>query len=219
MTELRGKHVSLTQDNQLVVTQQTLTFLARLHAWAWEAPLVPLLGRPPTAYPEPCAEEKSKALSVRPHRLHPRGSYWEKTRRGETEVQGMVKAWQDFRKDFAEVEPLKTLFAQESIQRLADRILRLTPWVTAEIHGGPQRTTAHSPSRYRTLLHGDFKAMNVHRQGRQCCVLVGAEEAREDQTRLRLKQRKRKKSSGLELTSGGQVEIFQLNRQWKLSIV
>lgn len=80
-----------------------------------------------------------------------RGSYHLQMR-APKELTRMVQSWDFFRKQFQDYAP--DLFAKPSVQRLGQRIFDVAHRVSVELSPGP-----HDP--YATLVHGDYKAMNI----------------------------------------------------------
>jgi hypothetical protein len=112
----------------------TLELLAKMHAWAW-------------------GDEAKLALLRR--ELHPRASYWDLPRRGIEEMRCMPEVWQGFVRAFGgESERASELLRRPRVAALGERLLRLGSWVSEQIHGP-------SSEHFHTLVHGDFKAMNV----------------------------------------------------------
>jgi hypothetical protein len=80
-----------------------------------------------------------------------RGSYHLQMR-APKELPGMVQAWDSFMNAFKDYAP--ELFAKPSVQQLGQRIFNVAQKVSSELSPGP-----NDP--YATLVHGDYKAMNV----------------------------------------------------------
>jgi len=85
-------------------------------------------------------------------RLHPVGGYWTLRQRGEKEVQQMTDIWQNYLREFAVHAP--ELLGRPGIMQLASRLQRVSSWISEQMSADPRGTFA-------TLIHGDFKAMNV----------------------------------------------------------
>lgn len=80
-----------------------------------------------------------------------RGSY-SLQMRNPKEYQGLVQSWENFMENFRDQAP--DLFAKESIQQLGKRTYILADYIS--------RQTMPTPTdRYATLVHGDYKSMNV----------------------------------------------------------
>jgi Ecdysteroid kinase-like family len=119
------------QDSPLTPDQASkcLAAVAKLHAAAWEDPLL---------------------LSDATDRLS-RGS-WNLQLRSPKEIDRLVLAWEHFRSEFNQFAP--ALFARESVKNLGHRVFAVAEAVSKELSPCPH-------DRYATLIHGDYKAMNV----------------------------------------------------------
>lgn len=125
-----------TSPLSLPQARQSLSMLARFHAWAWE--------------------DKSR-LELVSKVCHAKAGYWELQRRGREEMESMPQVWNAFRQELLATKPaddseLLAMLELPEVVQLADRLVAIGPWVAQRIHGG---------TRARTLCHGDFKAMNV----------------------------------------------------------
>jgi hypothetical protein len=96
------------------------------------------------------AWENVDILEVASNRLS-RGSYHLQLR-APKELQGILQAWDNFVFHFKDYAP--DLFAKTSVLQLGHRIKRVAEKVSQQLSPGP-----HDP--YATLVHGDYKAMNV----------------------------------------------------------
>lgn len=84
-----------------------------------------------------------------------RACFWTLSRRGMTEAREMLTHWPDVVRSFRECCP--AFFDRPAIRELAERLLRASEWVDAAI--------ADDVTRFKTLVHGDAKAMNVFLKG------------------------------------------------------
>mmetsp|Transcript_19157 Transcript_19157/g.29185 ORF Transcript_19157/g.29185 Transcript_19157/m.29185 type:complete len:203 (+) Transcript_19157:212-820(+) len=89
-------------------------------------------------------------LSMATDRLS-RGAYHLQMR-DPAELEGIEDAWNGFVSNFREYQP--ALFDQTSIQELGKRVVRVAAQVSDELSPSPT-------DQYATLVHGDYKAMNV----------------------------------------------------------
>lgn len=96
------------------------------------------------------AWEDVDLLSMAANRLS-RGAYHLQMR-DPKELEGIEDAWANFMSNFREYQP--ALFAQPPIQELGKRVARVANRVSREL--SPSPTDPHA-----TLVHGDYKAMNV----------------------------------------------------------
>ncbi|KAL7532288.1 hypothetical protein ACHAWF_004075 [Thalassiosira exigua] len=143
--EGRGGHILLQslspshgyfQDSP-ISTQQSLSCLAalaELHASAWGN--VPLL----------------KKVS---DRLSDAGGSYQLRFRNPKELQNMVASWESFRGHFSGVgDGITSILEKESVVRLGQRVYDMADYVSTELLPSVE-------DEYATLVHGDFKAMNV----------------------------------------------------------
>jgi hypothetical protein len=119
------------QESPLTTHQASkcLAAVARLHAAAWEDPLL---------------------LTDADERLS-RGT-WHLKLRAPKEITRLVSAWNHFQCEFSQFAP--ELFARESVKNLGHRILAVAENISRELSPSPH-------CQYATLIHGDYKAMNV----------------------------------------------------------
>ena len=71
----------------------------------------------------------------------------------------MPQVWADFVQQFQPVCP--DLFARAPVQALGHRLLRAAEWVDRQLWGGAGAGPGARAAQFRTLVHGDFKAMNA----------------------------------------------------------
>lgn len=132
----RSSQASLCQHSPLTRDEalHSLSLIARFHAWAWNDPT---------------------RLGLVAEKLLSRASYWDLPRRGAAEMERMPAVWVDFLANMRGTSAhAAELLSQPGVVALADRMLSLGPWINEEIHGEASR-------RWHTIVHGDFKAMNV----------------------------------------------------------
>ena len=110
---------------------QSLRLLAGFHAAAWED--------------RGLLQEASK-------KLHAQGCYWALSRRGEAEMQKLQQNWAAYLRAFEPHAP--DLLSQPGIRNLGQRLESIAPWAAAELQASPNDAFA-------TLVHGDYKAMNL----------------------------------------------------------
>lgn len=108
-----------------------LAAAARLHAAAWE---------------------DKDLLSAAAGRLQRHGGAFALSIRNPKELTKITGNWEKFCGTFTPHAP--ELFAQPGIRALGERLERWSGWVAEQLSPGPEDTFA-------TLVHGDFKAMNV----------------------------------------------------------
>lgn len=115
-----------------------LRMLARFHAGAWE---------------------DQELLDKAAARLQSQAGYWRLSQRGESEMRQMTAVWESYVRSFEHLAP--ELFRRPEILKLAERLEKISPWVSDAL--------AAIPSNYfATLVHGDFKAMNIFLPGEKC---------------------------------------------------
>lgn len=131
------------QDSPLTIEecQHCLHAVARLHAAAWQD--VDLLT---------FAEERLSKASFHLRMRNPK------------ELAGIERTWQDFVQAFE--LPLQDcgLWQVTSFQQMGQRMARLAEYVSDQV--SPQPT-----DRYATLIHGDYKSMNVFLPQKQQCAV------------------------------------------------
>jgi len=110
---------------------QALKLLAQFHAAAWG---------------------DAEALKLIATRLHPQACYWTLERRGEEEMRQMRGNWDLYLQRFSGFAP--ELLSRPDIVALAARVERLAHAVAREMAPEPDDPFA-------TLVHGDYKAMNI----------------------------------------------------------
>eukprot|EP00927_Polykrikos_kofoidii_P050073 TRINITY_DN44015_c0_g1_i1.p1 TRINITY_DN44015_c0_g1~~TRINITY_DN44015_c0_g1_i1.p1 ORF type:complete len:475 (-),score=60.29 TRINITY_DN44015_c0_g1_i1:206-1630(-) len=120
-----------TSPLSLEQTRQSLQLLAKMHGAAWE---------------------DQELLLLASRRLHPVGGYWTLDKRGEEEMGRMRENWRQYISNFARFAP--ELFAREDIVNMAARVEAIVPLVSRQMAAGPD-------DRFATLIHGDYKAMNI----------------------------------------------------------
>ena len=108
-----------------------LEAVARLHAAAWEDATV---------------------LSAASRRLSDRGGCWHLRIRNPKELAGAANAWEGFRERFRRFDP--DLFDMPGVRDLGRRVATSAERVSDELSPLPDGP-------YATLIHGDYKAMNV----------------------------------------------------------
>lgn len=108
-----------------------LAAVAKLHAAAWE---------------------DRELLSAAAARLQRHGGAFALSVRNPQELSDIKTNWEKFKATFTPLSP--DLFARPSVQALGDRLERWSAWVSAQLSPGPD-------DRFATIVHGDFKAMNV----------------------------------------------------------
>uniref|UniRef100_A0A6S8A469 Uncharacterized protein n=1 Tax=Aplanochytrium stocchinoi TaxID=215587 RepID=A0A6S8A469_9STRA len=108
-----------------------LNTVARLHAAAWED-----------------KELLEKAAS----RLQRFGGSFALSMRNPKEIQKIPGNWKRFSDVFSPLNP--DLFERKGIDQLGTRLVAIAPWVAKQLSVLPDQ-------RHATLIHGDFKAMNV----------------------------------------------------------
>ena len=95
-----------------------------------------------------------------------RGSYHLSTR-NPTELQDMADSWEHFVKEFCSQN--QELFQKASVRNLGQRLQKMAEWVSHQLTPGPN-------DEYATLVHGDYKAMNVflpkHHDPNQPAVMI-----------------------------------------------
>ena len=87
-------------------------------------------------------------------RLSSAGGSYHLQFRNPKELQNMVASWQTFRENFVGLNEKTKILEKESVVRLGERVYNMAEYVSREL----------SPSwddEYATLVHGDYKAMNV----------------------------------------------------------
>jgi len=84
--------------------------------------------------------------------LNRQAGYWTLQQRGAREMEQMERNWSDYLAAFRGEAP--ELFDRPEIVAMATRLRRIAPWVSEQVRAGPGDASA-------TLVHGDFKAMNV----------------------------------------------------------
>ena len=157
----------------------SLDFLARLHAWAWQTP-ARYRGFPDAVGASlETASEKEKqdfvaavsTASGSSARLFERGCYWDLSRRGADELDGMPGVWDQFLRYWSGCG--WPCLALPQFRSLGRRLRAAAPRVIQDLHGahviGDKVTTIADDAgrnsgaklQYRTLVHGDFKAMNL----------------------------------------------------------
>jgi len=109
----------------------TLRALAHLHAAAWE---------------------DEALLHAAAERMNKEGGYWKMSQRGSAELESMERHWSAYIAAFQGEAP--ELLSRPEIIALAARLRHVAPWVAKQVRAGPRDPRA-------TLVHGDFKAMNV----------------------------------------------------------
>lgn len=121
------------QESPISLGQATkcLEAVAEMHASSWEN--VSLL-------------QKAAA------RLSEKGGSYHLHIRNPAEHQGLTSSWDNFRMNFQHLDP--SLFAREEIVSLGKRIYDLAEYVSEQLSPSP-----NDP--YATIVHGDYKAMNV----------------------------------------------------------
>ena len=124
---------SYRQQSPLTPQQanQSLKLLAGFHAAAWED--------------RGLLEQASQTL-------HAQGCYWALSRRGEAELRQLQPTWAAYLEAFMSHAP--DLLSKPSIRNLAQRLENVAPWVASQLRASPHDDFA-------TLVHGDFKAMNL----------------------------------------------------------
>ena len=139
LESMMGSGSQLCQHSPLARPEalHSLDLLARFHAWGWS---------PDAARAELMASQ-----------LHARASYWDLPRRGVAEMEKMPENWAAFLASFSSGhgEYATELLARPRVVALADRMLALGPWVSEQIH------VSEKNERFRTIVHGDPKAMNI----------------------------------------------------------
>ena len=108
-----------------------LAAVAKLHAAAWE---------------------DRELLSAAAGRLQRHGGSFALSIRNPKELSKIKANWENFKVTFAPLAP--DLFARAGVQALGERLERWSSWVSAQLSPGAE-------DRFATLVHGDFKAMNV----------------------------------------------------------
>ena len=74
---------------------------------------------------------------------------------GAQQMKEMPAVWLNFVVNFSGVSPgARDLLSRPAMVALGERMVALCPWVAQQIHGD-------AATRFKTLVHGDFKAMNV----------------------------------------------------------
>ena len=138
------EHVNLEKMTQVSPlsrgqTHQSLLLLAQLHSFAWES--------------------REKIALARRH-LHPKATYWDLEKRGRAELSAIPEVWEAFRITFRDqsAEAAEVLGAQ-GMENLGERLMAVADYVHAKLHRAS--TKEDEPIEYVTLVHGDFKAMNV----------------------------------------------------------
>lgn len=145
LLEGKGGHILLQslspshgyfQDSPISLQQSLscLTAVAELHASAW--------GNEPL-------------LQTIHDRLSSAGGSYQLQFRNPKELENMVASWDSFRGQFAGVGGEKTrILEKESVLRLGKRVYDMAEYVSSEM-----RPTVDDE--YATLVHGDYKAMNL----------------------------------------------------------
>jgi len=145
--EGRGGHILLEslspshgyfQDSPITPTQSLscLRAVAELHAAAWgNEPLLRTIG----------------------DRLSTAGGSYQLAFRNPKELQNMVASWEGFRERFAglkDQEASVRILERDSVMRLGRRVYEMAEYVSGEL-------TPSAGDEHATMVHGDFKAMNV----------------------------------------------------------
>ena len=122
-----------TQESPLTEPEaaHALRAVARLHAAGWEA---------------------TAMLNEASVRLQRTGGSYALGIRNPKELGELVGHWEGFVDHFSHLDP--QLFSRTSVIHLGERMLRWTHWASSELSPGPT-------DKYATLIHGDYKAMNV----------------------------------------------------------
>mmetsp|Transcript_1093 Transcript_1093/g.1373 ORF Transcript_1093/g.1373 Transcript_1093/m.1373 type:complete len:472 (-) Transcript_1093:450-1865(-) len=123
------------QDSPITIQQSLacLTAVAELHASAWgDKPLLKQIN----------------------DRLSSAGGSYHLQFRNPKELQNMVSSWELFRGNFVGLNEKTKILEKESVVRLGQRVYDMAEYVSKEL-------TPKWDDEYATLVHGDYKAMNV----------------------------------------------------------
>jgi len=87
-------------------------------------------------------------------KLSPAGGSYHLQFRNPTELQNMVTSWENFRGHFVGLNDKTKILEKESVVMLGQRVFDIAEYVSNEL-------TPKWDAEYATLVHGDYKAMNV----------------------------------------------------------
>ena len=124
------------QTSPLTIDQakQCLVAVAQLHASAWEDPSI---------------------LKLVSTKLAPFGGSYHLKIRNPKELQGLVSSWNKFTTAFEDFPEMKELLqSSTNIQKIGQRVYDMAEYICNELSPNYQ-------DNYATLVHGDYKAMNV----------------------------------------------------------
>ena len=94
--------------------------------------------------------ENVELLERASSRLHDAGCWYALSRRGEAELNNILRDWSAFMREFTPLYP--DVLADKN--DVAERLVALAPWVSLQLQ-------AHPRDPFATLIHGDCKAMNI----------------------------------------------------------
>ena len=123
------------QDSPISKEQalQCLTAVAELHASAWG---------------------NTKLLQTINDRLSSAGGSYQLSFRNPKELENMVASWKYFCEQFKENDKVTSILSKDGIVNLGQRIYDMAEFISNEL-------TPQVGDEYATLVHGDYKAMNV----------------------------------------------------------
>lgn len=87
-------------------------------------------------------------------KLSPAGGSYHLQFRNPAELQNMVTSWEHFREHFVGLNDKTKILEKESVVMLGQRVFDIAEYVSNEL-------TPRWDAEYATLVHGDYKAMNV----------------------------------------------------------